>query len=64
MVPVLDLPGVRRLWDLAALFTVLVLVGAILTTPGPTPEMRFGALVGIIAGALILARFGSQPPRR
>lgn len=54
----------RRLWDLAALFMSLVLVGAILTTPGVTNEQRFGAALGIIAGALILARFGSSSPRR
>ena len=53
----------RRLWDLAALFLALVLAGAILATPNlPDPE-RFGALLGIIAGALILARFGTSTRR-
>jgi hypothetical protein len=53
----------RRLWDLAALFSALVLVGAILVTPGVTNEQRFGAVIGIIAGALILARFGTNTRR-
>jgi hypothetical protein len=53
----------RRLWDLAALFGALVLFGAVLVTPGVPPEARFGAALGIIAGALILARFGTNTRR-
>ncbi len=53
----------RRLWDLLALYTSLVLVGAVLTTPDLLPEARGGALLGIIAGALILARFGTSTRR-
>jgi hypothetical protein len=49
----------RRLWDLLALYTALVLVGAILTVPDIPNAERGGALLGIIAGALILARFGT-----
>jgi hypothetical protein len=47
---------VGRLWELAALAVLLVVVGAILATPTFPAEARIGGLAAIVGAMLVMAR--------
>jgi hypothetical protein len=51
---------VSRLWELAALAVLMVVVGAILATPTFPADARVGAIAAIVGGMLLMARMGRR----